>query len=246
MKNKLIIAGLFFAFLLIANYELMAQRRSAVYRGGVNRGRTIVRHQVYPRFGWDRSSLGFSFQLGNLGGGISINSMPYSHRRMWVAGIPFFYNNNRYYKSLENGEYEPVEISLGATVNDLPPGTRKIKVDDKIYYEFRGTYFMPSEDNAGDRIYIVVGVNGELNTAAALSNQDDTKYNQDEVQDIYDMPKAGNSAVKVKLGDRLEVLPRNAKVVYQDNVMYYQSLNGVLYKKIVTEDKIEYEVVKVP
>ena len=54
------------------------------------------------------------------------------------------------------------------------------------------------------------------------------------------------SILKVKLGDRFDVLPRNSKVVYKDNVMYYESMNGVLYKKITTDDKIEYEVVKVP
>ena len=248
MKNKLMIAGLFFAFLLIANNELMAQRRSPVYRGSVNRGRTIIRHHVHPSFGWARPRLGFSFQLGYPGWGMAINSMPYGYRRVWVGGAPFFFYNNRYYKSIENGAYEPVETPLGATVNDLPAGTRKIKIDGEVYYEYRGTYFMPSEDQAGDRVYIVVGVNGELDTDTALSNHDNTRYEQNEndAQDIYDLPKAGNSTVHVKVGDRLEVLPRNAKVIYKDNVMYYESVNGVLYKKIVTDDKIEYEVLKVP
>ncbi|TXH56588.1 MAG: hypothetical protein E6Q89_05375 [Bacteroidia bacterium] len=246
MKNKLSIVGLFFAFILIANFDAGAQRRSSVYRGGVNRSRTIVRHQVNPHWGWSRPRLGLSLHFGYPGFGMSINSMPYGYRRVITGGAPFFYYNNRYYRSLENGDYEATETPLGATVNALPAGARKLKVDGETYYEFRGTYYLPSEDTNGDRLYIVVGVDGELNTNEALSNQANTKFEQNEKLGVNEIPNVETTMLKVKVGDRFDILPRNSKVVYKDNVMYYESMNGVLYKKITTDDKIEYEVVKVP
>lgn len=87
--------------------------------------------------------------------GIRIKVLPPGHRRLVVGSNVYFYYYGSYYAQ-SKGEYEVVKAPLGAEVDSLPEGYDTVSIDDQEYYELDDTYYLPSHDDSGEEILVVV------------------------------------------------------------------------------------------
>ena len=52
--------------------------------------------------------------------------------------------------------YEAVDAPKGIGVDSLPDGYKTVTVDGENFYELDGIYYMPSKNEAGDDVLVVV------------------------------------------------------------------------------------------
>ncbi|MBZ4188191.1 DUF6515 family protein [Niabella beijingensis] len=217
----------------------------------------------YYRYGYG-PNVGVSVGIALPPIGATIYALPPGSRRVYYGGVPYYYRNNTYYTERDKGRYEVVAPPLGATSERLPNGARMRKIDGTTYYEYNGTYYKPDLDDNGDRIYVVVGRNGELNTGdAASATRSDNAYPGDyenndgdetDAEAPYDAADAagdtddtttGNAYYNhPQVGDQFDQLPKNSQAVTVDGKKQYRSPAGTYYKEVTIEGKLLYEVVR--
>lgn len=227
----------------------------------------------YPYRVWGPSvGVNVGIVLPPPGANTTIRRMPPGTQRRYYGGITYYYRNNNYYRERQNGGYEMVEPPLGATFDNLPGGTRKRIIDGEIYYERDGNYYMRDENADGDVVYILVGKDGELDTTEARRRmmESDRQWEEDEYTNDKNYrdnnnresdddeiivrngnknyEENSNDAVydnRPQLGDRLEQLPKDSRVIAVDGKKQYVSPSGNYYKEVQENGKTVYEVVRV-
>lgn len=87
--------------------------------------------------------------------GVRVQVLPVGYRRVLVGPRVYYYYYGTYYTQ-QNQEYEVIEAPMGAEVGSLPDGYNVLTVNGVEYYELDGIYYMPSVDENGTEILIVV------------------------------------------------------------------------------------------
>lgn len=217
-----------------------------------------------------RPGVGVSVGVGFPGGGVYIgHQLPIGYRRVYVGGQPYYYYNDRYYREREGG-YEMIDAPLGATIKRLPRGTQKQIINGETYYEANGTYLQEDRNENGDRVYIIVGKNGRLDTREAhkrmmeTEDRNDRYYNNNRnniddgnnqrEEDIVvrngnkDLDADNGDAVYnvgPRVGDQFYRLPKDSRAITIEGKKQYLSPAGTYYKEIIVDGRSVYEVVKV-
>ena len=170
--------------------------------------------------------------------GIRIHTLPPGYRRVYVGPNPYYYYNGIYYRSRPDRQFEVVTPPLGAEVDRLPPGAKVAVINGEKYYELNGTYYeeMISEEN--ELYYRVVGTDGVLNTTTEANTGGRTAEFPDEDSSAA---RAGDGLLR--MGDRLEQLPADAREVVIDGEKYYTTSSGYYYREVKEGNRIFYELV---
>lgn len=87
--------------------------------------------------------------------GIRVRSLPVGHRKALVGATVYYYYYGTYYRQ-QNQEYEVVSAPNGAEISSLPEGYNVVNVNGVEYYELDDIYYMPSLDQEGEEILVVV------------------------------------------------------------------------------------------
>ncbi len=199
-----------------------------------------------PRF-YSHVSVGFGGYRGYYGGGyyyrpyrygygyrswyprfgVRIAVLPPFYYRFYLGPDPYYYYNGIYYSPYGNNGYRTVPPPLGARVPELPGDAKEVVIDGQKYYEFEGTYYQEEITSDNKREYVVVGINGELNTAKGSTTTPNDEYSD-------------------KIGDRVSKLPPDCRSVVINGKKYYESPDGIYYEEKISPNKVEYEVVGKP
>lgn len=260
MKTRFIKFAVLFAAIFIIVSDSNAQYRRyprAYHRNAVSIGIGGIFN--FPvRYGYG-PNVGISIGVALPPIGVTIYNLPPGSRRVYYDGVPYYYRDDIYYRE-RNGRdgYEVVQPPLGATVYHIPFTAKKRIIDGQKYYEYDGTFFRKDIDENGEAVYVVVGINGELNTSgienrryAEPDENNDGYNNRDEV---YDNPRENdviakdidsNDIVRPQIGDQFEQLPKDSRAVAVDGKRMYVSPNGVYYKEITEDGHTMYEVVRI-
>lgn len=253
-KHYTLVLMLIIAGTLVAG-DLMAQR-GRYYRGPYRsyyprfipaRPFMAQRPFVYIHFGGIPYRYQHGFFYRPMGGvlslvfppvGIRLRTLPPGYRRVYVGPDPYYYYNGIYYRSRPDREFEVVAPPLGAEVHRLPPGAIVMVINGKKYYEMNGTYYeeIISEENV--LYYRVVGTDGVL-----ITTTDDESVNLEENDNGEDSLIHQEERDLLRLGDRLEQLPVDAKEVFIDGVKYYSTPSGYYYREVKEGNRIFYELV---
>ncbi len=171
--------------------------------------------------------------------GLRIGALPFGYSSIYVGPHLFYYYDGNYYRPYGDNEYEVTAPPLGAKVPELPRNAKVTVIDGQKYYESNGTYYKEEITDGNDVLYKVVGTNGKLNT--------DNNVNSDNTNDNNSNNNNSNiqndDRSSVKIGDRVDELPADSKVVVINKQKYFQAPSGYYYQEVVDGNKIHYEVV---
>jgi len=169
------------------------------FRGGLSFG--------YPRLG---------FYLGVL---------PYGYYPFYWGDYQYYYANGIFYAPY-NGGYQVVTPPVGAAVPALPRGAKSIMIDNQQYYTFNGVYYKIVINDKGEKVYVVAGKDGVLNTDGAQAQQE----------------PAGP-----KVGDISGQLPPNCRKVTLNGKKYFVSPDDIYYEQIKDNNgNTAYRIASIP
>lgn len=163
-------------------------------RGGIGFGFGFRPHYFYPRVGF------------------FINTLPYGYYPFLWGPDQYYYYGGVFYRPYNNG-YAVVAPPVGAAVPQLPPNTQPISIDGQQYYENNGVYYKDGVDDKGNKVYIIAGKDGVLNTGNGT--------------DTPPMPK---------VGDVVSQLPDNCQAIKLGAKKYYVSPDGTYYEAFTDKD----------
>jgi len=87
--------------------------------------------------------------------GMRIQVLPVGYRTINIGQRNYFYYYGTYYVNTDKA-YEVVEAPIGAEIGSLPDGSNTVEVDGNIYYVLDGIYYIPSLNEDGEEVLIVV------------------------------------------------------------------------------------------
>ncbi|WP_346238176.1 DUF6515 family protein [Niabella insulamsoli] len=192
--------------------------------------------------------------------GARVRGLPPDAIRTEINGIVYYQHNGLFLRERQDAGFEVVEAPIGGRVNRLPVAAKLTKIEGRYYYQKDGIiYYKHSESDGGD--YEIVGRDG------VLQNGEGTVTDNNEVDDMRNVDDyADNEAAEAppgrvendakpsndkyitapQVGDRLDRLPRDSKLLKKNGKTLYQSPGGVYYKEVMEGDKTFYEVVEGP
>lgn len=196
------------------------------------RYRVIPHSFISIRFGGYPYYYNNGFYYGYYGGyytpifppfGLAISVLPVGYSTIYMGPVPYYYYNGIYYRQYEDN-YQVVQAPLGATVNSLPGGTKSVLINGETFYELNGTYYKPGVDSNGNTVFTVVGKNGVINT----SNSE---------------PEMVNPPVSLQMGDVINQLPDNSKIITLNGEQLYETPDNIYLKEENVNGQIQYKVV---
>jgi hypothetical protein len=221
----------------------------SVQGGGNYRGSTGIRNNV----GVSRTSAGLSYRSGTgyfAGSGYHSGAFyrpgfgyfGYPHVGFYLGVLPlgyypfywgsslYYYSGGVFYSPYDNGGYQVTAPPLGAGVPNIPKNAQAIKIDGVQYYEVDGVYYNESVNDKGEKIYVVAGRDGVLNT-------------DDSVTD----PNAAPTVSAPKIGDIINQLPDGCRKVTLNGKKYFVSPNDIYYEKVTDPDgNVAYRIASLP
>src|SRR5574338_113931 len=180
----------------------------------------------------------YRYYPGGLYFGMHIGALPFGYSSIYVGPHLFYYYDGIYYRPYGDNEYEVTAPPLGAKVPRLPGNAKVTVINGQKYYVANGTYYKEEITDDNEILYKVVGVNGKLNTDDSIDNTNGDNENNNDNTAILKDDRSG-----VKIGDRVDELPDNSKVVVINKQKYFQSPSGYYYQEVVEGNTIHYEVV---
>jgi len=87
--------------------------------------------------------------------GIRVRTLPVGYRKVILGSSVYYYYYGTYYAQNEQ-EYEVVVAPMGAEVDSLPDGYSEVGGNEATYYELDDVYYMPSLNEEGEEILVVV------------------------------------------------------------------------------------------
>ena len=87
--------------------------------------------------------------------GARVRALPKGYRQIIVDSKKYFYYYGSFYQRNYH-RYEVVKAPVGAKVNSLPDGYNVIVINGNEYYQLDGAYYMPTIDENGEEVLIVV------------------------------------------------------------------------------------------
>lgn len=187
----------------------------------------------------------YSYYPGGIYFGMRIGALPFGYSSIYVGPHLFYYYDGIYYRSYGDDQYEVTAPPLGAKVPNLPRDAKAVVIDGQKYYESNGTYYKEEITDSNDVLYKVVGTNGKLNTNSNTNSDNaiDNNSNSNNNSSSNNSSIQNDDRGSVKIGDRVDELPADSKVVVINKQKYFQSPSGYYYQEVVDGNKIHYEVV---
>ena len=165
--------------------------------------------------------------------GLMIGTLPYGYWGFNYGGYPYFYHSGIYYQQQDNN-YQVVQAPVGASVPQLPKDAKIVVINNENYFEYNGTYYKEYTKEDGTKWYLIAGLNGVLNT-----NNNDTNINSSKVAPEVVII----STKKYNVGDIVDTLPNNCKVVVINNKKYYVSTDNIYFEELIENNSLKYKVV---
>jgi len=160
--------------------------------------------------------------------GFYLGYLPFGYYPFYWGSDLYYYYGGIFYSPYDNGGYQVTTPPIGAGVPNLPDNARAIKIDGVQYYEVDGVYYKEGVNDKGQKIYIVAGKDGELNTG-------------DNVTD----PNA--TVASPQVGDIVNQLPDDCRKVILNGKKYFVSPNGIYYEKVTDPNgNVAYRIASLP
>lgn len=208
----------------------------------------IPRGSISIHFGGDPYYYQQGYFYGYYGGyyqpvfppfGLRIDVLPFGYSRFYVGADPFFYYNGIYYRQYDDNNYEVVDAPLGATVSSLPRGAKSVVLNGEKLYELNGTYYQSGRNSKGKKEYTVIGKNGEVNNNINPDFNPDMNNNDENINN-NNVDEARGS---LKIGDLLDTLPDNSKIVTINGEQMYVTPENSYLKEETVDGRIKYRVI---
>ncbi|MES2426285.1 MAG: DUF6515 family protein [Bacteroidota bacterium] len=177
-------------------------------------------------FGGSRSSIGLGLGLsygrafGRPGynyigypySGFYLNALPYGYYPFYMGASLFYYSDGIFYRPYDDGGYVVTAPPVGAAVPQLPKGAKGIMIDNQQYFEYNGVYYKIVLNDKGDKVFVVAGKDGVLNT--------DNGSNDDAVSQTP------------RVGDVVDRLPDGVRKVTLNGKKYFVSADDIYYERV--------------
>jgi hypothetical protein len=188
--------------------------------GGFGGGGVRVGVGGYGRFGG-----GFGF-YGYPRLGFYLGGLPFGYYPFYYGDNPYYYANGIFYTPY-NGGYQVTTPPVGAAIPSLPRGAKSIMIDNQQYWEFNGVYYKAVVNDQGQKVYVVAGKDGVLNTDGSQAQQEED--NAPHVGDIVDQ------------------LPDNCRKITLNKKRYFVSQDDIYYEQIKDANgNTAYRIASVP
>lgn len=116
---------------------------------------------------------------------------------------------------------------IGAAVPKLPRGAKSIMIDNQQFFEYNGVYYKAIVNDKGEKVFVVAGKDGVLNTD--------------------DENAAPAATVAPQVGDIVNQLPDNCRKVTLNGKKYLVSPDDIYYEQITGRNgNISYRIASVP
>jgi hypothetical protein len=223
-------SGLFLASLLSILFVVNADAQRGAFHGGGGGSVRIggsggVGFSGGSRFGgYYRGGYGYGGYYGYPHLGFYLGVLPYGYYPFYYGADPYYYADGIFYAPY-NGGYQVTTPPVGAAIPSLPRGAKSIMIDNQQYYEFNGVYYKIILNDKGEKVYVVAGKDGVLNT-------DDTATQDD---------------VAPKVGDIVNQLPDNCRKVSLNGKKYFVGQDDIYYEQVKDENgNVAYRIASVP
>ncbi len=162
--------------------------------------------------------------------GFYLGILPFGYYPFYWGSDLYYYYGGVFYSPYDNGGYQVTAPPVGAGIPSLPSNAQPIKIDGVQYYELDGVYYKLGTDDKGNKIYIVAGRDGVLNTDASATD-----------------PNAGATTAAPQVGDIVNQLPDGCHKVSLNGKRYYVSPNDIYYEKVTDPNgNVAFRIVSLP
>jgi hypothetical protein len=248
-------AKFFFRLLTLLLITVVISSNLNAQRGRRYESRSRGYHSYYSRpivsIGFNYRNYGYypyyapayRYYPGGLYFGMHIGALPFGYSSIYVGPHLFYYYDGIYYRSYGDDQYEVTPPPIGAKIPELPCNAKPVVIDGKKYYESNGTYYKEEITDSNDVLYKVVGIDGKLNTDNTINSDNNNNGSNNNNSDSNNSNTQNDDRSGVKIGDRVDELPTDSKVVVINKQKYFQSPSGYYYQEVVDGNTIHYEVV---
>jgi len=195
---------------------------------------------VRGSIGFSRYRSGFNLGLGfgyrGLYGyptlGYYYNALPFGYYPFYMGSSLYYYYDGIFYRPYDEG-YVITAPPVGAAVPGLPKGAKAIMIDNQQFFEYNGVYYKIIINDKGDKVYVVAGKDGVLNT-----DKGDGSDNGDDNGAVNQVPR---------VGDIVEQLPDNSRRVTLNGKKYFVTPEDIYLEQTKDADgKTVYRIASVP
>lgn len=179
-------------------------------------------------FGY-RNALGYGGFYPSLG--FYFNTLPFGYYPFYMGPSLYYYYDGFFYRPYDDG-YMVTAPPVGAAVPSLPSNAKAIMIDNQQFYESNGVYYKIIINDKGDKVYVVAGKDGVLNTDKGDGQNGDNNGTVNQVP---------------RVGDIVEQLPENARRVTLNGKKYYVTAEDIYLEE--TKDangNTVYRIASVP
>jgi hypothetical protein len=156
--------------------------------------------------------------------GFYSGDLPYGYYPFWYGPYQYYYAEGIFYTPY-NGGYQVTTPPVGAAVPSLPRGAKSIMIDNQQYYEFNGVYYKIVINDKGQKVYVVAGKNGVLNTDASAAQEDNAP----------------------RVGDIVGQLPDNCRKISLNGKHYFVAPDDIYYEQVKDNNGITaYRIASIP
>lgn len=194
------------------------------FRSGASFNRSGFGLGIRSSYGLYRPGFGY---YGYPSLGFYLNTLPFGYYPFYLGSSLYYYADGTFYRPYDDGGYVVTAPPVGAAVPKMPKGTKSIMIDNQQFYEFNGVYYKAIVNDKGEKVYVVAGKDGVLNT------------------DGSDADNATSATPQV--GDIIGQLPDNCRKVTLSGKKYFVSPDGIYYEAVSDRNGNDaYRIASVP
>ncbi|HEY9533531.1 MAG TPA: DUF6515 family protein [Mucilaginibacter sp.] len=194
---------------------------STGYRGRVNLGLGL---------GY-RTGFGYSGFYGYPNLGFYFNALPFGYYPFYMGSSLFYYYDGIFYRPYDEG-YVVTAPPVGAAVPSMPRGAKAIMIDNQQFFEYNGVYYKIIINDKGDKVYVVAGKDGVLNT----DNNNDSGVGDNGT--VNQVPH---------VGDIIDQLPENTRRVTLNGKKYYVTADEIYLEETKDANGVNvYRIASIP
>ncbi|HTH82047.1 MAG TPA: DUF6515 family protein [Mucilaginibacter sp.] len=173
--------------------------------------------------------LGIGLGFGYPALGFYLNALPFGYYPFYVGSSLYYYADGTFYSPYEGGGYVVATPPVGAAVPKLPKGARPIMIDNQQFYQYNGVYYKAVVNDKGEKVFVVAGKDGVLNTDGDNADNNVSQPAQPQVGDIVNQ------------------IPDNSRKVTLNGKKYLVSPDDIYFEKITDRDgNVAYKIVSIP
>lgn len=208
-------------------------RGGASFSGGgsIRGGGGYSRSSFALGLGLNYNRFGYGNYYGYPNYGFFYSSLPFGYYPFYMGSSLYYYSDGIFYQPYNDG-YAVTAPPVGAAVPGLPKGTKSIMIDNQQFFEYNGVYYKVVINDKGDKVYVVAGKNGVLNT---------------EKGDDQNGDDAGAVSQAPRVGDIVDQLPEDARRVTLNGQKYYVTADDIYLEETTdSHGKVVYRIASVP